>query len=105
VNLGLRPARKGGARLERETITVPLERQPYKPSGSNISAGLKPRRVDVIHAYGIGPAGFQVCYQQGHTAEMKVGLLNRQPQPQASWGMAEDVLALVKESIAQRKAS
>lgn len=60
VNVGLRPARKGGARLERETITVPLQPQAYKPLGSNVTADLKPRQVDVIHAYGIGPAGFQV---------------------------------------------
>lgn len=60
VNVGLRPARKGGARLERETITVPFRPQAYKPLGSNVTADLKPRQVDVIHAYGIGGMGFQV---------------------------------------------
>lgn len=66
VNIGLRPARKGGARLERETITVPLE--PHKLSESNTNAELKSRQVDVVHAYGTGPAGFQVRRQ---TTEMK----------------------------------
>lgn len=60
VNVGLRPARKGGARLEREIITVPFQLERYKPLGSNVSAYLQPRQVDVIHAYGIGGSGFQV---------------------------------------------
>ena len=66
VNVGLRPWRTGGAKLERETITVPLQPKPFKPTGSNLTADLKPREVDIIHAYGIGPAGFQVCHLDMH---------------------------------------
>nr|XP_019045105.1 D-amino-acid oxidase [Kwoniella bestiolae CBS 10118]OCF24035.1 D-amino-acid oxidase [Kwoniella bestiolae CBS 10118] len=54
-NVGLRPAREGGARLE-------LERRVIGQQGSTnlipggVSAG---RKVGVVHAYGVGGAGFQ----------------------------------------------
>ncbi|KAF8320784.1 nucleotide-binding domain-containing protein [Clavulina sp. PMI_390] len=80
ITVGLRPARKGGPRVEREEITVPLQPRAFKPRPSAVHAGLQPRQVDVIHAYGFGPAGFQM-----------------------SWGVAEDVLGLVKETIERRK--
>lgn len=61
VNVGFRPVRVGGARLEKETITVPLAPEPFKPSMKYSQLeGVQPRQVDVVHAYGIGPAGFQV---------------------------------------------
>jgi len=82
VNVGLRPSRKDGARLERETIEIPLPRQPFQPRGNSSSELTTPRKVDIIHAYGIGPAGFQ-----------------------ASWGMAEDVLKLAEECVNKRRAS
>lgn len=68
VNVGFRPVRVGGARLEKEIITVPLTSEPFKPSTkySNLE-GVQPRQVDVIHAYGIGPAGFQVREQDAIT--------------------------------------
>ncbi|KAL7409162.1 FAD dependent oxidoreductase [Mrakia frigida] len=53
-NVGLRPARRGGARMELEVVKV-------KKGGPE-------RKVGVVHAYGIGPAGYQ-----------------------SSWGMAENV--------------
>ncbi|KAL7413857.1 FAD dependent oxidoreductase [Mrakia frigida] len=56
-NVGLRPARRGGPRMELEEIKV-------EKGGE--------RTVGVVHAYGIGPAGYQ-----------------------ASWGMAENVGDLV----------
>lgn len=46
VNIGVRPARAGGAR-------VALDEQPLEMHG---------RRVGVIHAYGIGPAGYQASH-------------------------------------------
>ncbi|WFD34019.1 D-amino-acid oxidase [Malassezia cuniculi] len=46
VNIGIRPARKGGARVELDSV-------PVKVGG---------RPVGVIHAYGIGPAGYQTSY-------------------------------------------
>ena len=57
ANVGLRPARRGGARMELEVKTT---------RGKN--GGERERKVGVVHAYGIGPAGYQ-----------------------CSWGMAENV--------------
>lgn len=55
-NVGLRPAREGGARIE-------LERKVVK--------GIK---VGVVHAYGFGSAGYQ---QSWGTAEEVAGLVDR----------------------------
>ncbi|TIB79398.1 nucleotide-binding domain-containing protein [Wallemia mellicola] len=60
-NVGLRPAREGGTRLEIEMLESDKE---YEQGTMH----------PVVHAYGIGPAGFQ-----------------------CSWGMARDVLNLVDE--------
>lgn len=57
--VGFRPSRKNGPRLEAET-----------KSGS--------RRYTVVHAYGIGPAGYQ-----------------------ASWGMAKEAADLVAEHLSR----
>ena len=59
-NVGLRPAREGGTRLELEMI---------KSQNDYFE-----EQLPVVHAYGIGPAGFQ-----------------------CSWGMAEDVSNLIDE--------
>ena len=74
VNVGLRPARIGGARVEREVLTLPLPARPFVPTLVVPPQGNRSRKVHVVHAYGLGPAGFQ-----------------------ASWGVAEDVLTLVEE--------
>ncbi len=60
AHVGLRPARKGGIRIERQVLPVPGEE----------------RSVPVVHAYGIGPAGYQ-----------------------SSWGVAHEVAQQVKQSI------
>lgn len=60
-NVGLRPSRKGGPRLEREQV------------------GQGKQMVETVHAYGIGPAGYQ-----------------------SSWGMAENVADLVGEAVGSR---
>ncbi|TIA87563.1 hypothetical protein E3P81_03899 [Wallemia ichthyophaga] len=60
-NVGLRPAREGGARLEFELLEDPQGFDEGHP---------------VVHAYGIGPAGYQ-----------------------CSWGMARDVFNLVDEHL------
>lgn len=50
-NVGLRPCREGGARIELEVRTIGQGRLlPGKGEG-------KGRQVAVVHAYGIGPAG------------------------------------------------
>lgn len=56
--VGFRPSRAGGPRLEREDRAI------------------RGRRVAVVHAYGIGPAGFQ-----------------------ASWGMAKEAADLVSDAV------
>lgn len=47
-NVGLRPARKGGVRVELEERQLP-----------GIVSEKRNDKVAVVHAYGIGPAGFQ----------------------------------------------
>ncbi|KAH9947111.1 FAD dependent oxidoreductase [Amylocystis lapponica] len=48
-NVGLRPARRGGARVETEWVDVPAKE----------AASAAGERVLVVHAYGFGPAGYQ----------------------------------------------
>ena len=49
-NVGLRPARRGGPRVELETIQLPLEEQLIPDYGLP-----RPRReLKVVHAYGLG---------------------------------------------------
>jgi len=68
--VGLRPARRGGPRVEAQWVDLPLTGQlvPNKSSA--------PKRQLVIHAYGFGPAGYQ-----------------------GSWGVAEEVARILKESL------
>jgi len=69
--VGLRPAREDGARLEAEVIEFPLVRThnlaPWSLEASESGS------MHVVHAYGFGAGGYQ-----------------------ASWGAAADVLTLVK---------
>ncbi|KAF8846109.1 FAD dependent oxidoreductase [Paxillus ammoniavirescens] len=69
--VGLRPAREGGARLEVEIVEFPLIRThnlaPWSLAASESGS------MRVVHAYGFGGGGYQ-----------------------ASWGAAADVLTLVK---------
>lgn len=55
-NVGFRPARKGGCRLELEKFD--LDPNAISPLASTTSYAQKARDVAVCHAYGIGPAGF-----------------------------------------------
>jgi len=67
--VGLRPARRGGARVEAQWVDLPLTGN-LVPSKSSV-----PRRQLVIHAYGLGSAGYQ-----------------------RSWGVAEEVARILQES-------
>ncbi|KAG8219576.1 hypothetical protein J3R82DRAFT_527 [Butyriboletus roseoflavus] len=71
--VGLRPGREGGARVEAEIIKFPLSSThdlvPWEPAGLEPTGSMK-----VVHAYGFGAGGYQ-----------------------ASWGAAADVLTLVKQ--------
>ncbi|KAG8969346.1 hypothetical protein FRC05_001085 [Tulasnella sp. 425] len=86
-NVGLRPARTGGARVEKEIITLPSTSSSSKtwssPELATVPSALKAaqstpdvenrdaregKTFRVVHAYGVGPAGYQ-----------------------ESWGVAEDV--------------
>ncbi|KAG2360390.1 hypothetical protein BDR07DRAFT_1412627 [Suillus spraguei] len=74
-NVGFRPDRKGGPRVEAERISLPLIRSdgltPYL--GENAE---KEQNITVVHAYGMGAAGYQ-----------------------RSWGVAIEVLSLLKENM------
>ncbi|GAA5841492.1 hypothetical protein JCM9279_000670 [Rhodotorula babjevae] len=82
-NVGLRPARTGGPRVEVDKLTLPLVRSTEPGSALALgtarapaaSGGLK-REVTLVHAYGFSSAGYQ-----------------------QSWGVAQDVLALVEGEI------
>jgi len=74
-NVGLRPTREGGPRVEAEWIQVPLKGDLVPRGQVSVLQG-PTRKVLVVHAYGFGPAGYQ-----------------------QSWGVAEEVVALLKPSI------
>jgi len=69
-NVGLRPAREGGPRVEAEWMKLPLKGALVPRTNDAI---VQPRKVMVLHAYGFGPAGYQ-----------------------ESWGAAEEVVNLLK---------
>lgn len=56
-NVGLRPARHGGARLELEEKTLSNKKLLLSPS--HVKPVKEGKKVAVLHAYGIGPAGYQ----------------------------------------------
>ncbi|KAK0545783.1 hypothetical protein OC846_005252 [Tilletia horrida] len=71
ANVGLRPARHGGVRLELSTLSIPEDvTSPYVKFASDAK-----RDVPLVHAYGLGPAGYQ-----------------------QSWGVANSVADLVGEA-------
>lgn len=56
LNVGFRPARRGGPRVELENVQLPLANElvPHYVAETRVQRELK-----VIHAYGLGPAGYQ----------------------------------------------
>jgi len=72
-NVGLRPAREGGPRVEAQFVDLPSE-DALVPKLSETSG--KTRSMLVVHAYGFGPAGYQ-----------------------QSWGAAEEAVRLLKENL------
>ena len=54
-NVGLRPAREGGLRLELEKRTIGAGENKLIPKRGTVG---RRRNVAVVHAYGIGPAGY-----------------------------------------------
>ncbi|BGP22281.1 D-amino acid oxidase [Rhodotorula toruloides] len=78
-NVGLRPARRGGPRVEAERLVLPLSRARSPLSlgrGSARAGAAKEKEVTLVHAYGFSSAGYQ-----------------------QSWGAAEDVAELVDEAF------
>lgn len=71
-NVGLRPAREGGPRLEAEIVQFPLRGENHTLVPWN-QTSLGEGKMRVVHAYGFGAAGYQT-----------------------SWGVAEDVMAIIK---------
>lgn len=88
--VGLRPGREGGARVEAEVVKFPLS------STHNLvpwdAAGLEGGSMKVVHAYGFG---WGPCFDiKDITSD---GFLCSPGGYQASWGVAADVMTLVKE--------
>ncbi|OCB85621.1 FAD dependent oxidoreductase [Sanghuangporus baumii] len=67
LNVGLRPARRGGPRVELETIQLPLKNDlvPHYRDGLRTE-----REVQVIHAYGLGYGHFDNTIHQGSSVLM-----------------------------------
>nr|ALM22238.1 D-amino acid oxidase [Sporobolomyces roseus] len=80
-NVGLRPSRSSGPRVEKEIIELNHEKSPIR-IGSRLDDATKGKsaktRGVVVHAYGVGPAGYQ-----------------------QSWGIAQDVVKLIQEGEAR----
>jgi len=72
-NVALRPARKGGPRVEAQFVDFPSQ-DALVPKLSGTSGDRK--SILVVHAYGFGPAGYQ-----------------------QSWGAAEEAVQLLKENL------
>lgn len=75
-NVGLRPSRAGTPRLEAQRVIVPS----YSLNPHARLQGVTRRVGTVVHAYGVGPAGYQV-----------------------SWGVAKEVAELVGEHFAKQQ--
>ncbi|KAG1840371.1 hypothetical protein DFJ58DRAFT_858305 [Suillus subalutaceus] len=75
-NVGLRPDRKGGPRVEAERISLPLVRSGGLVPNPSPGEDAEQQHITVIHAYGMGAAGYQ-----------------------RSWGVALEVLSLLKENM------
>lgn len=88
--VGLRPAREGGARVEAEVVKFPLRSThnlvPWDP------VGLEGGSMKVVHAYGFG--WVSCCNINATTAD---SFRCSAGGYQASWGVAADVLTLAKE--------
>lgn len=85
-NVGLRPSRTGGPRVDAERVTLPTySLNPFSRTAaasvdhSSPAASSASRRTGtIVNAYGVGPAGYQV-----------------------SWGVAKEVLGLVEQAMAR----
>ncbi|CAD6888895.1 unnamed protein product [Tilletia controversa] len=64
VNVGMRPARKDGVRLERTSLSILKETSSHS---IKFAPGQK-REVPIVHAYGLGPAGYQQSWGVAHAA-------------------------------------
>ncbi|TXT06147.1 hypothetical protein VHUM_03620 [Vanrija humicola] len=74
-NVGLRPAREGGLRLEIEEREIAPQRQTLVPELGRAAA---PRSVAVLHCYGIGPAGYQASLGIAEEAkQLALGYLSK----------------------------
>ncbi|KAK4046353.1 hypothetical protein OIV83_006134 [Microbotryomycetes sp. JL201] len=57
-NVGLRPSREGAPRVEAERVCLPSAAG-LNPFSSKSNGSDRKRLVTVVHAYGVGPAGYQ----------------------------------------------
>lgn len=81
-NVGLRPARRGGPRVEVERVAFPLERGKSKLAlgTAHASSSKQRREVPVVHAYGFSSAGYQQGWGAGlEVAELVQGAIGAAP--------------------------
>ncbi|KAI0059469.1 nucleotide-binding domain-containing protein [Artomyces pyxidatus] len=74
-NVGLRPAREGGPRVEAEFVELPSKGE-LVPRLTEVADNSEPKKMLVVHAYGFGPAGYQ-----------------------QSWGAAEEAVRILKANL------
>lgn len=60
-NVGLRPGRRGGPRLEPETVSISIDGGSLNPAFFSAQGGSK-RTGTVVHAYGLAGAGYQTSW-------------------------------------------
>ncbi|GAA5857396.1 hypothetical protein JCM8547_002258 [Rhodosporidiobolus lusitaniae] len=65
-NVGLRPSRKGGPRVEAERVRLPVRSKLALGSQKKLEKKAAGREVTVVHAYGFGPAGYQQSIGVAH---------------------------------------
>lgn len=93
-NVGLRPAREGGPRVEVEVVEFPMKGllRP-KPDGLRDMAE---KKLAVVHAYGFGCV-IPLPWMSRSLIRMPHG--SRPAGYQQSWGGAEEAVRLIKESL------
>ena len=84
LNVGLRPARRGGPRVELESIQLPLKNDLVPRNGDELKME---REVRVIHAYGLGLVRFVIAL----TTRMAENNILSPAGYQGSWGVAREV--------------
>lgn len=90
-NVGLRPARRGGPRIEAEWFKLPLESE-FLPLPD---PSVEKYNFLVIHAYGFG----YVVWSRRRLLRVTEYTLSSPAGYQGSWGAAEEVASILEENF------